>query len=123
VQDVHLGQGNPRHKYTLEEELIESCPVEKDVGILMDESLDMSQQYALAAQKTNSIRGCINRAVARRLTEVNVLVYTDLMRPYLEYCIQVWGRWSSKDMELLERVQKRATKMIKCWSTSHMKHS
>jgi len=87
---LHVGRGNPKHKYRLGRQWLESSP-EKDLGLLVDEKLNMSQQCALAAQKANCILGCIKRSVASRSRDVILPLYSALMRPHLEYYIQLWG--------------------------------
>ncbi|KAK4828165.1 LOW QUALITY PROTEIN: hypothetical protein QYF61_024414 [Mycteria americana] len=85
-QVLHLGHSNPMQLYRLGEEWLESCPVEKDLGV---------------------------NSVASRTQEVIVPLYSALVRLHLEYCFQFWAPHYKRDTEVLERVQRRATKLVK----------
>jgi len=71
---------------TYGEEFLKSSLVEKNLEVLMDKKLDISQQYTLAAWKTNSILGCNKRGMAGRERKVIFSFYSTLLRTYLEYC-------------------------------------
>ena len=88
---LHMGRANPKCGFRMGKKWIESSPVEKDLGVLVDENLDMTRQCALAAQKANHILGCIKSSMASRPRDMILPLYSALVRPHLESCIQLWS--------------------------------
>ena len=72
-------------------EPLESSPVERDVGVWVDGRLNRSQECALAAKRASRVLGCMKPSMASRLREVIVPLYTALVPPHLEFCVQFWA--------------------------------
>jgi hypothetical protein len=110
---IHMGSKNQEFKYEMGGRLLRVSEEEKDLGVIIHKSAKQSRQCTEAAKKANRVLGMIKRTIISRDKDILLRLYKSLVRPHLEYCVQVWNPNLKKDKELLEKVQRRATKMIK----------
>ena len=109
---MHLGKKNPLYTYSLKDNDLEVVEQEKDVGVIVHDSLKPSVQCAQAAKKANQVLGQLCRAITFRDKNTFLRLYCIYVRPHLEYAVQAWSPWNEEDKQLLEQVQKRAIRMI-----------
>uniref|UniRef100_A0A8C5WHD7 Reverse transcriptase domain-containing protein n=1 Tax=Leptobrachium leishanense TaxID=445787 RepID=A0A8C5WHD7_9ANUR len=116
---MHLGRKNPRAEYRIFDTVLTSTSEERDLGVIISEDLRVSSPCNRAAGNASRMLGnagrmlgCVGRGISSRKREVLMPLYRALVRPHLEYCVQYWRPYLQKDIDLLERVQRRATKMV-----------
>uniref|UniRef100_A0A803JW54 Reverse transcriptase domain-containing protein n=1 Tax=Xenopus tropicalis TaxID=8364 RepID=A0A803JW54_XENTR len=110
---MHLGCKNMQAPYTLNGTALGKSIMEKDLGVLVDNKLGCSKQCQAAAARANKVLSCIKRGIDSREEGVILPLYRELVRPYLEYAVQFWSPVLKRDIIELERVQRRATKLVK----------
>ncbi|XP_065640553.1 uncharacterized protein LOC136073114 [Hydra vulgaris] len=113
---MHFGSNNNEYSYfmnnnnTLME--IEKSKLEKDIGVYISSDLKWAKQVKYAASKANSILSLLNNTFKYKDKDLIKTLYCTYVRPNLEFSIQAWSPYYTKDINELEKVQRRATKMI-----------
>lgn len=106
-----------KHGYQTEYELdgnkIQETGEERDLEVFVTNDLKPSVQCAKAAAKGMQVLGVIKRNFVLTDEEDFRLLFNGFVRPHLEYCVPVWSPYLRKDIECLEKVQRRATKLVK----------
>ena len=114
---MHYGQDHDQfHTYTMHEEGVERqlgiLQEEKDLGVIFDPSLKFSKHINTVANKANRILGVIKRTFSYMDSRMFTTLYKTLVRPHVEYANCVWSPFQLKDIETIEKVQRRATKLV-----------
>jgi ribonuclease P/MRP protein subunit RPP40 len=113
---VHYGRRNPCYPYEMSKEgaaqLLAEDTEEKDLGVLFDTTLKFSKHVAMIASKANRMVGLIRRSFKFMDKPTFICLYKAMIRPHLEYEVPVWNPLLKGDSDHLEKVQRRATKLL-----------
>ena len=109
---MHFGRGNPRQTYKMNGHTLEATTQEKDLGVIIDDTLKFHVHTAAAVKKANQVLGIIKKSYCTRDADTMSTLYKAMVRPLLEYGNVIWGPHYRMDMKSVESVQRRATRLI-----------
>ena len=109
---MHIGKNNLRQPYYMSGRCLNTTEEERDVGVMINSSLRPGSQCAKAAKTAGAVLGQITRAFHYRDRQVFVQLYKQYVRPHLEFAGPAWSPWTGADIEVLERVQRKAVGMV-----------
>jgi hypothetical protein len=118
---LHYGRNNPSAEYNLNGTSLIEDSKEKDLGVNFDCNLKFSEHVGIITAKANSRLGIIKRTMHDLQPDIFLPLYKSLVRPLLEYCSPIWNPMLIKDKIEVEKVQRRATKLVK--QISHLEYS
>ena len=109
---LHTGSGNTGMNYEMGGTILSKTVKEKDLGVTMNANMKVSDQCRIAASKGNQVLGMIQRNITYKEKSLIIPLYKAIVRPHLEYCVQAWNPHLRKDVDMLQKIQRRATKLI-----------
>jgi hypothetical protein len=109
---IHFGYNNKEAVYNMGCNTLAAVSEERDLGVIVHRSLKSSSQCVKVVKSANATLGMINRTFVSKNKTTLLHLYKSLVRPKLEYCVQAWRPFLQRDIDLLEKVQRRATRMI-----------
>ena len=109
---LHTGHGNLDVIYKMGDTVLGTTVKETDLGVTISADMKVSEQCGIAASKGNQIIGLIRRNITYKDKKLIIPMYKAIVRPLLEYCLQAWRTYRKKDIDTLERIQRRASKII-----------
>ena len=111
VNTKHIGHGNMDEECKMGDAILGRTRQEKDVGVTFSADMKVSEQCGIAASKGNQIVWLIRRTIMYKEKQLIVPLYKAIVKTHLEYCTQTWRPYRKKNIDKLERIQRRATKI------------
>ena len=109
---LHTGPGNTNMNYEMGGTVLSKTVKEKDLGVSMNANMNVSEQCRIAASNGNQVLEMIRRNITYKEKSLIVPLYKAIVRHHLEYCIQAWSPYLRRDVDMLDKIQRRAIKLI-----------
>ena len=109
---LHIGKHNEGYLYHLDNHLLPEVSLEKDLGVIVSHDLKAEENVNHQVKKANKMLGIIRRTFSYLNKDNFILLYKTYVRPHLEYCQQAYSPYLARDIECIEKVQRRATKLV-----------
>jgi ribonucleases P/MRP protein subunit RPP40 len=109
---MHVGRNNPKYEYFMNGTKLCVVEEEKDVGVIIHRSLKPARQCERAAAIATGVLMQLVKCFHYRDRHVFLKLYTQYVRPHLEFATPAWSPWLQSDIQVLEKVQEKAVKMI-----------
>ena len=109
---LHFGYGNPKFNYTMNGSRISDATSAKDLGVIIDSACTPSEHVQNISKKANGVLSQLNRTMISRNKDVIVNLFKLFVRPILESAATAWCPWERQDVETIEKIQRRATRMV-----------
>ena len=109
---MHFGRNNVERSYVIKGRQIRSIETQRDLGVQVHKSMKVATQVENVVRKAYRMLAFIGRGIEFKSCRLMLQLYRTLVRPHLEYCVQFWSPYYRKDVECLERVQRRFTRML-----------
>ena len=103
---------NPQHDYTVGPMMVRYSNTEKDIGVEIDDKLNFCCHIETIVKKANSKAGWLRRTFKFLTPTLFRPLYMAIVRSQLEYASSVWSPYLQRDIDKVESVQMRATKML-----------
>ena len=107
-----IGKSNVHFNYTLQRQQLDKVQEEKDIGVIIDDKLSFESHMSEKINKATSIFGLLRRSFQCLDNKMFISLYKTLVRTQLDYASSVWAPYKTKDLEMLENVQRRCTRQL-----------
>ena len=109
---MHIGHNNFQHNYTMANQQLIATEEQRNLGITITRDLKWQKHTEKSCKTANRVLGFIARNFNYKSTELMLPLYKSLVRPHLEYAVQFWSPHLRWDIYKMEKVRRKATKMI-----------